>query len=66
MVPEVPVPVAPDVIESHAALDVAVQPQVAPFVVTENAPVPPATPKEADAAPNATAHPAASCVTKWV
>jgi len=66
MVPEVPVPVAPDVIESHAALDVAVQPQVAPFVVTENEPVPPATPKEADAAPNATAHPAASCVTRWV
>ena len=59
-------PLAPEVIESHAALDVAVQPQVVPFVVRVNEPVPPATPKDADAAPKVTAHAAASCVTTWV
>jgi len=61
------VPLAPEVIESHAALDVAVQPQVEPFVVRVNEPVPPATPKDADAAlKEVTAHAAASCVTAWV
>ena len=39
--PLVPVPVPPEVIESHAALEVAVQPQVEPFVVIDRLPVPP-------------------------
>jgi len=40
-VPLVPVPVPPAVIESHAALEVAVQPQVVPFVAIDRLPVPP-------------------------
>jgi len=41
MAPLAPVPVPPEVIESHAALEVAVQPQVEPFVVIDRLPVPP-------------------------
>ena len=51
-------------ITSHAALDVAVQPQVVPFVVIDTLPVPPVAAKLAVAGVNAvTAHAAASCVT---
>jgi len=51
------------VIESHAALDSAVQPQLEPLVVTVTLPVPPdaATVAVAGASP-LTAHAAASCV----
>jgi len=62
--PVAPVPVAPEVIESHAALDVAVQPQVVPFVVIETLLVPPVATKLAVAGVRAlTAHAAADCVT---
>ena len=64
IVPEAPVPVPPEVIESHAALEVAVQPHVVPFVVIETLPVPPVAAKLAVAGVRAlTAHAAASCVT---
>jgi len=63
-VPVAPVPVAPEVIESHAALEVAVQPQVVPFVAIDTLPVPPVAAKLAVAGVSAvTAHAAASCVT---
>ena len=66
MVPLVPVPAAPEVIESHAALDVAVQLQDEPFVVRVNEFVPPAAVNDADAALNpVTEHAAPSCVTVW-
>ena len=58
-----PVPVAPEVIESHAALEVAVQPHEAPFVEIVKEFVPPAAEKVADAELNpVVAHDAASCV----
>jgi len=64
MAPKVPVPVAPEVIESHAALEVAVQPQVVPFVEIATLPVPPVAAKDAVAGASAvTAHAAADCVT---
>jgi len=64
IVPLAPVPVPPEVIESHAALDVAVQPHVVPFVVIDTLPVPPVAVKVAVAGVRAlTAHAAASCVT---
>ena len=64
IVPVAPVPVAPEVIESHAALDVAVQSHVEPFVVIDTLPLPPDAVKVAVAGVNAvTAHAAASCVT---
>jgi len=55
------------VIESHAALDSAVQPQLEPLVVIVTLPVPPdaATVAVAGASP-LTAHAAADCVTVWV
>ena len=66
IVPLVPVPVAPAVIASHAALDVAVQPQDAPLVVIVKELVPPAAAKDAVAALKpVTAHAAADCVTVW-
>ena len=62
--PVAPVPVPPEVITSHAALEVAVQPQVVPFVVIETLPVPPVAAKLAVAGESAvTAHAAADCVT---
>jgi len=67
IVPLDPVPVAPEVITSHAALDSAVQPQVEPFVVTATLPLPPAAAIVAVAGESAvTAHAAADCVTAWV
>jgi len=58
------VPVPPEVIESHAALVVAVQPQVEPFVVIDTLPVPPVAVKLAVAGESAvTVHAAADCVT---
>jgi len=64
IVPLAPVPVPPEVMESHAALDSAVQPQAEPFVVIETLPVPPADATVADAGVNAvTAHAAASWLT---
>ena len=64
IVPLDPVPVAPEVITSHAALDSAVQPQVEPFVVTATLPLPPAAAIVAVAGESAvTAHAAADCVT---
>jgi len=66
MAPLAPVPVPPEVIESHAALEVAVQPHVVPFVVIETLPVPPVAAKLAVAGVRAlTTHAAASCVTVW-
>ena len=66
IVPLVPVPVAPELIESHAALDSAVQPQVVPFVVIDRLPVPPVAAYVAVAGVSAvTAQVAASCVTVW-
>jgi len=66
IVPLVPVPVPPEVIESHAALDVAVHGQVEPFVVIERLPLPPVAVKLAVAGKIAvTAHAAASWVTVW-
>jgi len=63
-VPVAPVPVPPEVIESQAALDAAVQPQVVPFVEIDTLPVPPTAVKLAVAGLSAlTAHSAASCVT---
>ena len=64
--PDVPVPEAPLVMTSHAALDVADQLQVSPFVVTETDPLPPAASKEAVAGLNATVQSAAACVTTCV
>ena len=64
IVPDSPVPEDPLVMVSHAALDVAVHPQVVPFVVIDTLPVPPAAAKLAVAGVTAvTAHAAASCVT---
>jgi len=64
IVPEAPVPVPPEVIESHAALEVAVQPQVEPFVVIDTLPVPPVAAKDAEGGVRApTAHAAACWVT---
>ena len=51
-------------ITSHDALDVAVQPQLPPFVETTIVPVPPAAGIDADSGEiDVTAHAAASCVT---
>ena len=62
--PDSPVPEDPLVIVSHAALDVAVHPQVVPFVVIDTLPVPPVAANVAVAGASAvTAHAAASCVT---
>ena len=64
IVPLAPVPVAPEVITSHDALDSAVQPHVVPFVVIETLPVPPVAAKLAVAGESAvTTHAAADCVT---
>ena len=66
MVPLDPVPVPPEVIESHAALEVAVQLQVEPFVVRVKEFVPPAVPKDAEVEEKpVTAHAAADWVTVW-
>jgi len=63
-VPLAPVPVPPAVITSHAALDVAVQLQVDPFVARVNEFVPPAAVNVAEPElKEVTAHAAASCVT---
>jgi len=48
MVPEAPVPVAPEVIESHAALEDALQEQLAPLVEIVTDPLPPAAVTEAE------------------
>ena len=57
-------PVPPEVITSHDALDVAVQPHVVPFVVMATLPLPPVAAKLAVAGESAvTAHAAADCVT---
>ena len=62
--PVAPVPVPPEVIESHAAFEVAVQPQEDPFVAIDTLPVPPDAVKLAVAGVRAlTAHAAADCVT---
>ena len=64
IVPDAPVPVAPDVIVSHAALETAVQPQLDPFVAIDTLPVPPAAATVAVAGVSpVTTHAAASCVT---
>ena len=56
--------VPPEVITSHAALEVAVQPQLVPFVVIDTLPVPPDATTVAVAGVRAvTAHAAANCVT---
>jgi len=67
MVPLVPVPVPPEVIVSHPALETALQPQELPLVVTVKEFVPPDAPKDAAAELNpVTAHAAADCVTVCV
>jgi len=48
MVPVAPVPVAPEVIVTHAALEVAVQLQDVPFVARVKELVPPLAVKDAD------------------
>ena len=64
IVPVAPVPVAPEVITSHDALETAVQPQLVPFVVIDTLPLPPDAAKLAVAGVSAvTAHAAADCVT---
>jgi len=64
IVPVAPVPVSPDVITSHAALETAVQPQLDPFVAIDTLPVPPAAATVAVAGVSpVTTHAAASCVT---
>jgi len=61
------VPVAPEVIESQAALEVAVQPQEDPFVEIVTLPVPPPAATVAVAGESeVTVHAAADCVTAWV
>jgi len=61
------VPVAPEVIESHAALEVAVHGQDEPFVVIVTLPAPPAAGIVAVAGESEdTAHAAADWVTVWV
>ena len=66
MAPEAPVPVPPEVIVSHAALETAVQPQVVPLVEIDTLPVPPVAAHDAVAGVIAlTTHAAASCVTVW-
>ena len=61
-----PVPEAPLVITSHAASELALQPQASPLVVTDTLPEPPAASKDAVAGLNATSQPAAACVTTCV
>jgi len=62
-VPVAPVPVPPEVTESHVALDVAVQPQLPPLVEIDTLPVPPTAAKVAVAGESAvTAHAAAAWV----
>ena len=66
--PLVPVPVPPEVITSHDALDSAVQPHVVPFVVTVTLPLPPDAAKLAVAGVRpVTEHgtPPPDCVTEW-
>jgi len=64
IVPVAPVPVPPEVITSHAALDVAVQPHVVPFVARVKEFVPPAAVKVAELDEKlVTEHAAPSCVT---
>jgi len=48
MVPEAPVPVAPEVIESHAALEDALQEQLLPLVEIMTEPLPPPAATEAE------------------
>ena len=66
IVPEVPVPVAPDVITSQEASEVALQLHVSPLVVTLTEPVPPAASNDAVAGLSVTVQSAAPCVTTWV
>ena len=67
MVPVDPVPVAPEVIESQAALEVADHEQEGPFVEMVTLPVPPEEATVAVAGVSAvTAHAPADCVTAWV
>jgi len=64
IVPLVPVPVPPEVIESHAALDSAVHSQVEPFVVIDTLPLPPVAANDSPSGESdVTAHAAADCVT---
>ena len=66
IVPLDPVPVPPEVIESHVALEVAVQPQVEPLVEIATLPVPPdATTVAVSGESEVTAHAAAAWVTVW-
>jgi len=67
IVPVAPVPVPPEVIESHAALEVAVQVQEAPFVVRVKEFAPPVAVNvaELDEKP-VTEQPAPSWETVWV
>jgi len=66
MVPEVPVPLAPEVIKSHAALEVALHVQEEPLVVTVTLPVPPVAAKLAVAGVRpVTSHAAPAWVTVW-
>ena len=65
--PVAPVPVEPDVIVNHAALEVAVQPHELPLVEMVTLPVPPEEAKLALAGVSpVTAHAAAAWVTVWV
>jgi len=67
MVPLDPVPVAPEVIESHAALELADHEHEGPFVEIVTVPVPPEEATVAVAGERAvTAHAPADCVTVWV
>ena len=67
MVPLDPVPLEPEVIVSHVALETAFHEQELPFVVTVKEFVPPDDPKDAAAELKPlTAHAAAAWVTAWV
>ena len=64
--PVVPVPIAPEVITSHASLDVAVHVQVVPFVANVKEFVPPTAVKLAALEEKpVTEQPAPSCETVW-
>jgi len=66
-VPVAPVPVPPEVIESHAALETAVHVHVGPLVVKVNEFVPPDAVKVAELEEKpVTEQPAPSCETVWV
>jgi hypothetical protein len=66
IVPEVPVPVAPDVITSHEESLEADHEQPSPLVVTLTEPVPPAASNDAVAGLSVTVQSAPPCVTTWV